>query len=416
MTVFWISAIVLTLLTLVVILYPLWRQKRSDDVDQAKLNLALYEDRVEELKNEHAAGAISDDELAQLSAEAKKALLNDVDPEELKRQGMAAQGRRAPLVVVTFIVVVGLSVVLYKKIGAYDQVQQAQWLTQTQHEMSGQGDMDSMLATLESRLAENPDNVDGWLLLARSYMQIKRYDKAAMAWKQLAAAMKKAGEDHAPALGLHAQALFLSGASRDAVMQAANEALAADPEEVYTLGLLGGMAMQSGEFTKAIEYWQRVRAKETDPAQIQAIDQSIAQAREMAVKAGQLSEADLPKAPESSAGAALKVRVDIPANLKANLTGNETLFVLARPVGGRMPLAVVRKTVGDLPLEVTLDDSMAMGPMAKLSTVPEVEVVAKVSRSGTPQSQPGDLEVVAGPIKVAETKAPITISIDKVVQ
>ncbi len=410
----WLGIAALTLTVLALLLIPVWRDGRRVRVDRARLNLALYEDRLKELAEEHAQGALADDEYERLCQEAKKMLLNDVDTTDMDGTAQS-ESRRGPLIALIVVVTIGLSLSVYWKLGAHEELKQAEWLKETRHQMAGQGgDMEKMLATLESRLADNPDNVDGWILLARSYMQLKQYDKAAVAWQRLAAAMDKAGEESAPALGLRAQALFLSGADHDTVMAAANEALARDPDEVYTLGLLGGMAMQSGEYLKAIDYWKRVQAQEQDPEQKRIIGESIAQAQKMAIQAGQLSEAELEKV--KAPGARLHVVVDVPAEIRAGLTGDETVFVLARPVGGRMPLAVVRKTVNDLPLDVTLDDSMAMGPMARLSSVPEVEIVAKISKSGTPQSQPGDLEVVVGPVKVAEAEDPITLSVDKVVR
>ena len=89
----------------------------------------------------------------------------------------------------------------------------------------------------------------------------------------------------------------------------------------------------------------------------------------------------------------------------------DTVFVVARPVGGaRMPLAVVRTTVDKLPYPFTLDDSMAMTPQAKLSGQAEVVVAARVSRSGDAAPRKGDIEGTSVPVKPGASGVRVVIS------
>jgi cytochrome c-type biogenesis protein CcmH len=126
--------------------------------------------------------------------------------------------------------------------------------------------------------------------------------------------------------------------------------------------------------------------------------------------------ATVPAAKKSStkAGATLKVAVSLSPAMAKQAAPDDVVFVFARAVNGpRMPLAIVRKQVKDLPATIVLEDSQGMSPEMTLSSVPEVIVVARVSKSGMANAQNGDLEGVSGPVKKG-TKA-IAISIANVV-
>lgn len=115
----------------------------------------------------------------------------------------------------------------------------------------------------------------------------------------------------------------------------------------------------------------------------------------------------------AAAATALKVTVSLSPALARKAAPDDTVFIFARPTSGpRMPLAIVRKQVKDLPTTVVLDDSQGMNPQMKLSSVPEVTVVARVTKSGMADVQEGDLEGVSTPV-ASGTKA-VSISIDKV--
>ena len=97
--------------------------------------------------------------------------------------------------------------------------------------------------------------------------------------------------------------------------------------------------------------------------------------------------------------------------LTAKAQPDDTLYVFARPAeGSRMPLAVLRKQVRDLPLTFTLDDSMAMSPAARLSSTPRVIVGARISKSGSAVPQPGDLQGLSAPVAPGTTQLKIEIA------
>jgi cytochrome c-type biogenesis protein CcmH len=120
------------------------------------------------------------------------------------------------------------------------------------------------------------------------------------------------------------------------------------------------------------------------------------------------------KKSSTKAGATLKVAVSLSPAVAKQAAPDDVVFVFARAVNGpRMPLAIVRKQVKDLPATIVLEDSQGMSPEMTLSSVPEVIVVARVSKSGMANAQNGDLEGVSAPVKKG-TKS-ISISIANVV-
>ncbi len=120
--------------------------------------------------------------------------------------------------------------------------------------------------------------------------------------------------------------------------------------------------------------------------------------------------ASRPTAPAASsqvapAAVGLEVAVTLDPALVERVAPGDTLFVFARAAQGpRMPLAIVRRQAGELPLTVTLDDSQAMAPNFRLSAFPEVHVGARISKSGDATPQPGDLQGGVTGVRLGETR------------
>ena len=108
--------------------------------------------------------------------------------------------------------------------------------------------------------------------------------------------------------------------------------------------------------------------------------------------------------------------VTLDDELALNASIDDTLFVFARAATGpRMPLAIIRKTVKDLPLKFALNDSMAMRPDMKLSNFQEIVVGARISKSGNAMPQSGDMQGSFGPVGIGDASG-VEIIIDKTVQ
>ncbi len=190
------------------------------------------------------------------------------------------------------------------------------------------------------------------------------------------------------------------------------KALDSEPDNLKALWLAGHWKYQQGEYADAVQYWQRVEQQlPPDGTDAQVIAQQIRQAH---ARLSPDEQAGLPQpVPDvAAAGKALTVNVMLDPQLAADAAGEDTVFIFARAVEGpRMPLAILRKQVRDLPVTVTLDDSTAMSPAMKLSNFDQVAVGARISKSGNAMPQSGDLQGMLSPVAPG-SEQPIDLQID----
>ncbi len=366
---FWLSAGLLLLAALGFLLIPLLRGRKAQaEEDRTALNVTLYQERLQELESQRQAGTLSDAQWQAGRDEAARELLADTENADSARHGVL--GRKVPLAVALLMPLLGYGLYLYW--GAIDQVEQARNFAEQPRSI------EEMTARLEATVQADPQSAEGWYFLGRAYMAQDRASEAAKAFER---AVGIAGREP-ELLGQWAQALYFAGNKQwtAQLQELTDEVLQAEPAEVTSLGLLGIAAYEEGRFQDAIGFWERLVAvlPEQDPSRM-AIESGIARARERLA----------PQAPGQAAQAPatsgrLTVRVDLAAALKGKVQPSDSVFVFARAVSGPpMPLAVKRLTVADLPAEVSLSDSDAMMPQLKLSGFAQVQLVARISRSGT---------------------------------
>ena len=364
---FWLCAGLLLLVALAFLLIPVLRGRKAQaEEDRTALNVSLYQERLQELQGQHEAGALNDEQLQHGRDEAARELLADTEGAGASSR-FAALGRTIPLLAALLMPVLGFG--LYQHWGAIDELEQARTFA------AQPKSIEEMTARLEASVQSNPDSAEGWYFLGRAYMAQERASDAAVAFER---AVGVAGREP-ELLGQWAQALYFAGNKQwNEQMQAlTDEALKADPEEVTSLGLLGIAAYEEGRFTAAIGFWERLVAvlPEQDPSR-QAIQGGIERARE---RLGVPTE----KAQTPAATGQLTVKVELAAALQDQVQPSDSVFVFARAASGPpMPLAVKRLTVADLPAQVSLSDSDAMMPQLKISGFEQVQLVARISRSG----------------------------------
>jgi len=242
------------------------------------------------------------------------------------------------------------------------------------------------------------------VLLARLYLEEGAYAEAATQYTKVVSLLPDDGEFRAEL----AQALFLAADNRAtaAVRRETENALRLSPRNQTALGLMGISQFQAGEYQAAINYWQLALAQlpQDAPSRVPLMA-GIATAQKRLGKEGE-------NAPIERDQHALSIDVSLAEGIEVE--PEVAVFIYARAwQGSPMPLAVKRVTVADLPLQVVLDDSMAMTPEATLSSAGQVEVVARVSLSGQPAAASGDYQGSVGPVDVAKVEGPLLLSIDE---
>lgn len=401
---FWIICAVLLLLALPFVAVPLWRKTvASNDVLRDAANLEILRDQSSEMAADLDHGLLTQDAFEQGQRELQSRLLEEVKSTTAAPVAMARNPARILAVVLMVLIPLG-SVLLYLQLGS------SRALLPQQAEMgSAEGfgiiRSEAGLQELESKLADSPMNPDGWLQLARSYSEMARFADAKRAYEQLVKLVPDEAQLWTDYADVYAMSNGQSLLGEPAKLL--DRALALDPNHTTALALAGSAAMERGDYVAAITHWQRlVNLLPADYPDIQMISNGIMQARENLAleKGGKEKLAKLPadKAPAKVAASleAITGKVVLSPALAGKVDPSDTVFILARAAAGpKMPLAVLRKQVRDLPLEFSLDDSMAMQPQLKLSGFDQVVVVARISKSGTPMTQSGDIQGVTAAVK-----------------
>ena len=367
---FWLAAGLLLLIALSFILIPVLRGRRAQrEEDRTALNVALYQERVAELQVQYEEGGLTAEQLETGRAEAARELL--ADTEGVVPARVSSLGKALPLLAAVLVPVLGLG--LYLHFGASDKVELTREFSQPPQSL------EEMVSRLERAAAAQPESAEGWYFLGRAYMAQNRAADAAKAFERAVAVAGRQPE----LLGQWAQAQYFANNKQwnDTLQALTDEALKADPKEVTSLGLLGISAFEAKRYQEAISYWQRLlnELPAGDQSGV-ALQGGIDKAREQLLASGGRVEA----AP-AKAQASIKVSVDLADAVKAKALPGDSVFIFARAVSGPpAPLAVKRVTVADLPITVELSDADAMMPQLKLSSFPEVQLMARISRAGQP--------------------------------
>ena len=413
MIAFLVSTVILVMLVLAFLLPPLWRRRSAGDDVAARqaANLVIFRSQMAELERERRASELGDENFQQACAELKRRLLEEVDSDQATRPARAESSRALALALLLIVPI--LAAVGYGLLGntrALDPSATARESSVTPDQIV------AMVNKLAQRLQEKPDDPKGWLMLAKSYRTMGRNDQAAEAYEKAGALVAESADlltEYADLL-----AVLNGGSLQGKPMALINQALRLDPEHLVALWLAGTAAYDDKSFAAAVGFWERaMQTLPADSEDARTLASAIADAKN---KGGISVDRSVDRKLESKGNpqtgaaadhqAAVRGQLELAPALQSGVSPNDTVFVFARAVGGsRMPIAIVKAKVADLPLDFVLDDSSAMTPENKISKQATVLVVARISKSGNAMPKPGDLESEAKTVQVGESGLRIVI-------
>ncbi|WP_301101711.1 c-type cytochrome biogenesis protein CcmI [Propionivibrio sp.] len=386
-TAFILAAALLVLVVLAIMLPPLWRAPRlASAVDRREANLEIFRDQLSELERDRTEGALAEADFEQARSELQRRLLEEVQP-ETPLQARTGGRKTALALLVAIPLAASTGYALLGKPEALEPLR-------TQARVSPQ-QIEEMLVKLADRLKKTPDDNKGWVMLARSYKALGRYIESVEAYSHggaLVDADPMLLADYAEVLAQVNGGSF-EGKPRELIARA----LKLDPDEPQALFLAGAAATDRNDFPAVADYWGRL-LRQLDPAseEAQSMEAAVNKAREIVArkdgkvlgKAGQ--EPTASKAAVSSE--AISGEVTLSGKIASQARPDDLLFVFARAAeGSRMPLAVMRMQVADLPFEFRFDDAMALPGGRKISEFATVSLEARVAKAGKAQTSSGDL-------------------------
>lgn len=405
MTAFWIAAGLLTALALAVLCWPLLRRRENTSASRRAINAAIFRDQMTDLERDLAAGTLSRTDYATARDELERRVLEDVADDG---SPAAEAPRRLPRTAIGLgLSLPAAAVALYFVLGNPAALDPAA----RQGGMPSQAEVEKMVATLAAKLEKNPENQQGWAMLGRSYKVMGRLEEAGKAFDKAGAIMESEPELMLEVAELSAELNQGKVEGRGAALL--KKVLQSQPDNPQALVLAGTDAYFRQDYPAALRHWERVLAQvPPDSEDARNLGAGIEKVRSLM---GQGAPATAPAARPAATGkaAAVSGRVSLSPALKEKTSPDDVVFIFARPANGpRMPLAVLRVRVADLPKDFTLDDSMAMSPDAKLSSASELRIEARVSKAGDAIAKPGDLSGEVSPVKPGATG--LKLVIDKI--
>lgn len=409
MTGFVVGALVTLALTLALLLRPFYlRRGAAATASQRELNTAILREQLAKLEQDLTDGTLGVEDYGQARAELQRRVLQDTTEADAAptlrapRRTMLAVGLTVPAVALGMYMLIGNPASMTEAAGGAH---------------AGQQELVRMIEVLARKLEKEPDNLQGWAMLARSYKVIGRSQEAELAFERAGAYI----DNDAQALANYADVAASNAggfAGKPAMLIA--KALKADPQNAMALWLSGTEALSRDDYNTALATWGRLlpllQPGSEDEKMLRG---AIAEVQAKAgIKAAPLAAAS-PAAPAATpspakaaaaAGPGVSGTVELAPALKDKTQPGDVLMVIARLPGTRVPLAVLRAPASEFPMKFTLDDSLAMNPQALISTAKEVEIEARVSKTGMAKAEATDLLSAAQTVKVGSAGVTLRVA------
>lgn len=385
----------------------LWVMLRKHPVvnqaSQAKANAKVYRDQILDLDREHESGHISDAEWQQSRDELSMRLLEDTSA-----QDDPAAKQEKPALWTAVIVAVALPIAsmgMYLWVGEPEALNP---LAVKSPEKADQVELAKMAENLAAKLNEKPDNLQGWVMLGRTYRTLENFDAAVSAYDR---ALKLSADDDLKLERVEVLAMKSRGNFEGEPWNVIREILQRDPQNYGALLMAGSASYSHEKYADALKYWQQARQPlAADNPDVPSLDEAIESVQKklglpaspkVATASAQASKPGADKGTSANSGLTVSGQVSMAQALQGKAKPSDVVFIYATPANGeRMPLAIFKTTVSQLPMAFTLDDTTAMTPERKLSSAGEVLVKVRVSKSGNAMPQSGDLSGSLGPVKV----------------
>ena len=426
MMVFWVVAVLLIAAALLFLLPPLVQKMQaqtSEEIfDRDELNVTIFKDQLAELERDLSVNILSQEQFEMAKHDLERSFLQggQSGADEPVSQMDRVIGRSAAVVIAVLIPVLAVS--LYNMLGAGEAGLHPKDARPNVQAEGHDGSLEEQIRKLQDHLQTKPDDIDSWVMLARSYYFMKQY---AAASKTFARASSMLQDSNPELLADYADALAMANGRNMAgrPYELVKKALTIQPQLQKALWLAGTASYQAQDYATTLEYWKRLAQifpKESD--NYKQMQKNIGEMQQKLglpidteiVAAANADNASIAAA--SAGGVQVTGMVTLDDALALNASIDDTLFVFARAATGpRMPLAIIRKKVKDLPLKFTLNDSMAMRPDMKISNFQEIIIGARISKSGNAMPQSGDMQGSFGPVAIGDASG-VEIIIDKTVQ
>lgn len=404
---FWGIAALCVLVALAFVLPPLLRARRTATAAARRdINIAVYRDQLRELEADRVNGLIPEPQYQAAREELELRLADDALAPEAAPEAATTGGRW-----LGYTLVVALPAAAF---GLYAWLGNPAALQVTTAAVAGGGeahDVMAMVRQVEERARANPEDARAWEVLARTYAVLERWGDSQKAYE----AALRLRPDTPELMTGYAEVLAIAGNGtlKGRPMELVLQALEIDPDDPKGLELAGLNAFQDGNFAQAGYYFKRLHALLPPDSEFARDVLAARKEAERLAHAAMTGLDSLAAPPSAKAPAAqdarIAGRVEIAAALKTKLGPDDTVFLFARPPQGGPPVAALRASAAKLPLEFSLDDSMAMSPANLLSGQQAVTLVARVSRSGDATARPGDLEGLLADVKVGASGVRIVI-------
>ena len=398
MITFYIAAFLLILLVLAMLFRPFIWKSSAVQASRQQLNAAIYKEELAKLEKEHADGLIDGASYELSHAELRQRLFQDTSEDD----GVAVLGSPKKTMIALVVIVPVVAVLIYFWLGSAQQIADG-----GAQKRVAQQDVEKMVAGLAAKMEQDPSNLKGWAMLARSYKVMGRPVDAEKAYDRAGSYLDSDAQllaDYADVSASNANGNF-EGKPR-AILK---RALKADPNNMMALWLEGTADYNQGNYKAAIQVWDRLAKllpPESDDAKM--IQGSILEARGKANLPPEDFSRPAAAAPAAS-GKSISGEVTLDPNLKSRVKPDDIVMVIARAPGARMPVAIMRGRAADLPMRFVLNDALAMTPDALISNMSEATVEVRVSKSGQAKAEPGDLFSSTQTVKVGADKLKIVV-------